>query len=1593
MDRRHLHDLGANRGAMRAGEEHAQGAPGDEDDDSEVNFLRARAARRIRTSNAADSAGPSRYPQPSSSSTIDDLARHDSLDEPLASPASLPTASSSWDDQSDDESDRIIARRDRLKFEDATTPTLLDEEDFDYDEEQEMVSLEHERLRRPEPRAFFGTDESSLRRTPGAQMYKSSLDDQQSMRRTPGASQMMSSTAATAVMQQKTPGADSSGLGFGLTLSTPVAASYRAKAIKGVAINWERSALGSESSPISAQKSQDGAQVTNRPPLAPGSSGRDQRGAFVSPWALSKNAHLEANRGSYSPNTLRLTEDLGNLLLEDDDADTSREFTQPIFRDDIPASQDPDDTKQESNESWTTAYVISVDGPSRVPRSGSRNRRVKNETGRRSRGTPTQATAKTGGFLPYAQQPKPVRRTQPPAFGTGNQFTFNDAARNSPADSEERSSPRLINFGGAFAPPPKAYAGNFGRPVPSQMGSESNPGHFVPPPHDVHRQSTFQPNSTVPFGTGTAGFHNPFQPPHHSFGSHGVPNFQQRFSPQDAMFGNNPTMSQQRFSPQDAMFGNNPTMSQQQFSPQDAMFGNNPTMSQQRFSPQDAMFGNNPTMSQSQIPNFGFGPPNVGPYHMHPGSMHPPPPEFMPNMPVHPHQRQPVPQFGPPQVWQQAMPMHFAGPPMEQQNWHGPMGGWPMGEYVYGMPPGHGNARMSVTPAPTWPAIESQFAIDPSTNPFAMLQQSGMHQPGPPARRTAARNQNRSKNQRTAALQKGARNQPRSDTGQKVEPSANQAFSGKKAPSSATTKTKKKQAKDRSTPPAQKDRSTPPAQSIISHSASASDEVGVPQADDPATARRAELMESPATRSAFKDFYRKFRAEERTSFQDAEGFAVQALEDGSLPEEIRWRVYLELADLAKRANRFDEARKLYQQVCHLQPEASQGWLEYSKLEEECGNMNLCAKILRAGLGYCQYSENLLTRAIKHEEKMGNLVRARELLARLKHVGIEKVWRTVLEGALLEARAGNDVMARRVLKYLMHHVPWYGPLYLEAYRLERDLGRPPEALSVVERGLAAIPRYGPLWFGAFRLCEAMDHSANEYHLPQSMAMIDRATFSISKELIWKVHLEAAQMLERAFVEHLDETTEPTAEKLIEVCRQRFATTILTCPPNLRWKVWLAAGRMEVAAGKSDTARKLFLRAHQVVPDKGRAVALLECARLEEFVGDPELASAILCKSRAVSGSDWKVWFESVLLEIRGGNYSRAVELSTDGLEIHSGTGRLWASLVHLRHFDGGEEAQFTSLKRALNAVPKSGEVWCEGARIHLNPLSRTFDIDRARRHLFFATKFTPQYGDGFLETLKLEVLEQWFLPIAIMVWESTQRRFYTNAGLDQGKELVKYMLEVYQAVITLCSSDQKKNSDAKTARGVVVDNETATVIRQRLRPGVHSKLFDMAQLQLRCANADPNYGLLWFHCRLGPTDTARNVLSRALEVMLVEMRAHAHIYISAFVRRFAVIESFGRRQKVVRVERSQGMEGVVVQDSVEWEELLHKTLLAAPSLKQIHEAGIKKYKTQAGMDLLKSTMTGSDFVTGLVELSKYRPMDEMSLPERRKALFGTDALFS
>ena len=96
-----------------------------------------------------------------------------------------------------------------------------------------------------------------------------------------------------------------------------------------------------------------------------------------------------------------------------------------------------------------------------------------------------------------------------------------------------------------------------------------------------------------------------------------------------------------------------------------------------------------------------------------------------------------------------------------------------------------------------------------------------------------------------------------------------------------------------------------------------------------------DLNETPNSKYKYKQISRDMKEQEKNGFQQVikETF-VRIL---NIPRKVHWRVVLDLADYAKRESRFKEAKILFKLVSYLQPFAYQGWLEYAKMEEECGN--------------------------------------------------------------------------------------------------------------------------------------------------------------------------------------------------------------------------------------------------------------------------------------------------------------------------------------------------------------------------------------------------------------------------------------------------------------------------------------------------------------------------------------------------------------------------------------------------------------------------------------------------------------------------------
>jgi hypothetical protein len=61
---------------------------------------------------------------------------------------------------------------------------------------------------------------------------------------------------------------------------------------------------------------------------------------------------------------------------------------------------------------------------------------------------------------------------------------------------------------------------------------------------------------------------------------------------------------------------------------------------------------------------------------------------------------------------------------------------------------------------------------------------------------------------------------------------------------------------------------------------------------------------------------------------------------------------------------------------------------------------------------------LFVKAIKVQEKLGNLKEARGLINSLKEGQLCKTWKLWLEGALFEGRNGNKEQARKTFNFLL-----------------------------------------------------------------------------------------------------------------------------------------------------------------------------------------------------------------------------------------------------------------------------------------------------------------------------------------------------------------------------------------------------------------------------------------------------------------------------------------------------------------------------------------------------------------------------------------------
>lgn len=70
-------------------------------------------------------------------------------------------------------------------------------------------------------------------------------------------------------------------------------------------------------------------------------------------------------------------------------------------------------------------------------------------------------------------------------------------------------------------------------------------------------------------------------------------------------------------------------------------------------------------------------------------------------------------------------------------------------------------------------------------------------------------------------------------------------------------------------------------------------------------------------------------------------------------------------------------------------------------------------------------------------------------------------------------------------------------------------------------------------------------------------------NVSRELEWKVSIEAAQTYDRIYG---GQSTEDKQSPYRKETLEYLQVSVKTCPDNLKWKIWLIASRIQLRMGE-------------------------------------------------------------------------------------------------------------------------------------------------------------------------------------------------------------------------------------------------------------------------------------------------------------------------------------------------------------------------------------------------------------------------------------------
>lgn len=401
-----------------------------------------------------------------------------------------------------------------------------------------------------------------------------------------------------------------------------------------------------------------------------------------------------------------------------------------------------------------------------------------------------------------------------------------------------------------------------------------------------------------------------------------------------------------------------------------------------------------------------------------------------------------------------------------------------------------------------------------------------------------------------------------------------------------------------------------------------------------------------------------------------------------------------------------------------------------------------------------FPEQLILKALKLYESIGEYDSCYHLIERTvqqytqppfyssgnitRHaISLDKYWRVVFFGAYLEMLQGNHGKSREIISYLILHTKEAGPVIVDYLELELKYGSFKCAFTYIfQYFLREEILYSPLSLLSFELMTR--GFPNNVKLVTGILKKMTSTCAIN-DIRWKLKCLCALYCVR----------NNDAEQALNLCFKA-----LSCAKDgVQWRIFVLIAKIYfIRSCKSNVSdywiremkEKLFnnlTQAYQTAPLKSKLFVIIERAHYYEYYGDINTALSLLLEAIRANQKEWKYTLEYASILRRHNRLVEALESIAFSLTLgdNMSTGRLWALYASTAQSKGAS-SHYMVIKAAIYHCPKSADVWVELARLFLNPVYNCFNIATAEDALAKAVYYTPQYGDTYIEWLRLLVIK-------------------------------------------------------------------------------------------------------------------------------------------------------------------------------------------------------------------------------------------------------------